>query len=613
MTNNIFRMIDGKMFHSVSLAFREYDSYIERDSYASGACWRFLQAASLLSDGECLGLQIAARHRDDRRVLAYSSSGVAVTQDDFRWIFHHCSAGISSDSSPIDGSCQSSRQVYLLQYAESRVVREGIRDAGKYDYDDDDRSSPVGEKCFGELLTSMDEANGIIHLLASSSGQGVILISLPEEMTLRMRTMLSMTFPNTAAVDVTYFKEEAPHEPAGLSAEQFRLGLSGLLSALMMKRSEKEPASDKQLSASPAPVAAGQDRPVNGTPIDDLDLSVRSYNCLKRSGYHYIEDLYSLTEDDLMQIRNLGRKGVIEIRQKLSEVTGKAAFAPSPLEEPDYFAMLDELIGLNGVKGQIRKIASFARMKQEMDEQGRKTLPLVLNMEFTGNPGTAKTTVARIVAGIFHQLGLLSGSKLVEVGRADLVARYEGQTADKVRSVFQRAEGKLLFIDEAYSLVENTEGTFGDEAINTIVQEMENRRDRTIVIFAGYPDKMEEFFLKNPGLRSRVPFRIDFSDYSAGEMVQIARLEAKKRGFAIRPDAEKKVASICAQAALNPGMGNGRFCRNLVENAILEYASRVYGSGKHEGVHDYVLTEEDFLFSHPADVSLPERKIGFAA
>ena len=93
MTNNIFRMIDGKMFHSVSLAFREYDSYIERDSYASGACWRFLQAASLLSDGECLGLQIAARHRDDRRVLAYSSSGVAVTQDDFRWIFHHCSAG----------------------------------------------------------------------------------------------------------------------------------------------------------------------------------------------------------------------------------------------------------------------------------------------------------------------------------------------------------------------------------------------------------------------------------------------------------------------------------------------------------------------------------------
>ena len=200
-------------------------------------------------------------------------------------------------------------------------------------------------------------------------------------------------------------------------------------------------------------------------------------------------------------------------------------------------------------------------MKRAMSIPG-----ISLNMEFSGNSGTAKTTVARILAGILYETGLISDRELVEVGRADLVARYEGQTAEKVRDVFRRAKGKLLFIDEAYSLLEEREGAFGDEAISTIVQEMENRREDTIVVFAGYPDKMDEFFSRNPGMRSRVPFRIDFPDYSTEEMAEIVELEARKRGFSIEAGSREKIMEICTLAAGRPDAGNGR--NNLRDHGL---------------------------------------------
>lgn len=138
--------------------------------------------------------------------------------------------------------------------------------------------------------------------------------------------------------------------------------------------------------------------------------------------------------------------------------------------------------------------------------------------------------------------------EVVEVGRADIVARYQGQTAAKVKSVFEKAKGKVLFIDEAYSLVEGYEGAYGDEAINTIVSEMENNRDNTFVIFAGYPKEMENFFGKNPGLKSRVQFSLDFKDYSAVEMEKIVSLEASKRGFTVDKEARGEILSICGEA-----------------------------------------------------------------
>ena len=180
-----------------------------------------------------------------------------------------------------------------------------------------------------------------------------------------------------------------------------------------------------------------------------------------------------------------------------------------------------------------------------------------------------------------------------------------------MKSVFQKAKGKLLFIDEAYSLVENTRGEFGDEAINTIVQETENNRDDTIVIFAGYPDEMQEFFSRNPGLRSRVPFSINFSDYTSEEMVMISELEAKKRGFSISSKAKEKLAVICGRSAGSADAGNGRLCRNLIEKAILNYASRVYGTADETGRKDFTLCENDIAISDTFKEPASKPPIGF--
>lgn len=195
-----------------------------------------------------------------------------------------------------------------------------------------------------------------------------------------------------------------------------------------------------------------------------------------------------------------------------------------------------------------------------------------LNLAFTGNPGTAKTTAARIFARVMKENGILSKGDLLEVGRAAVVAKYVGQTAIKVKELFAKAKGNVLFIDEAYSLVDEWENSYGDEAIATIVQEMENHRDDVIVIFAGYPDKMQAFLSRNPGLRSRVPFVIEFDDYTAEELTEIAKKEIEQMGYTIEPAAEEKVLEICRDAIGSEDCGNGRFSRNLVDAALMRAA-----------------------------------------
>ncbi len=334
---------------------------------------------------------------------------------------------------------------------------------------------------------------------------------------------------------------------------------------------------------------------------------MRTYVCLNRAGIYTLGDLRKMSREDLAKIRNLGSRSLEEVINKLASMGLSLQGEQQP---PSSSHMLAQLIGLKDVKEQVRKIAAFARMKKDMETLGRTSVPVALNMEFVGNPGTAKTTVARILAGIFQEIGILSSSQIVEAGRADLVAGYIGQTAINVKSVFKRARGKLLFIDEAYSLASDSQRDFGYEAINTIVQEMENSRGDTVVVFAGYPEEMENFFSMNPGLRSRVPFRISFPDYSTDEMAQIVALEAQKRGFSLCPRALEKAVSLCGEAKHRSDAGNGRFCRNLVENAILGYALRVYGEGAEAAdgaVKDFILGEEDF--SLPDNMqAIPERQ-----
>ncbi len=461
---------------------------------------------------------------------------------------------------------------------------------------DDERA----KDCFPELLQMLTEADAIVRILAASAGSGAILISLPDALTLRLRSILSMAFPG-----LTLKALGGTAEPCCLPGERLAQGVAGFFYALLRdaeKKREAVPFDEDEGE----PHRFDDDSPC--TPIEELNLSLRAYSCLKRAGIYSVEELRTMSDEALQQLRNLGRKSLEEIRQKLA--ARAAASAPIPPAGPGSMEMLEALIGLGEVKAQVKRFAAFARMKKAMAACGREAAPLVLNMAFTGNPGTAKTTVARILAGALHEAGLLSENGLVEVGRADLVAKYEGQTADKVKEVFKRAKGRLLFIDEAYALLEEGSANFGDEAISSIVQEMENNREDTVVIFAGYPDEMAAFFARNPGLRSRVPFSIRFDDYSAEELLQITEREARLRGFSLSGPARGKAALLCRLAAGRPELGNGRFSRNLAESAVLAYAERVYG-GEAAADGDFILGAEDFALPHALREDEKAAPIGF--
>ena len=235
---------------------------------------------------------------------------------------------------------------------------------------------------------------------------------------------------------------------------------------------------------------------------------------------------------------------------------------------------LQKMIGLKDMKQVVDEIIDSARIQKIRSNMGMDSYKTSLHMVFTGNPGTAKTTVARLITQIFVKEGILDTGNYVECGRADLVGKYVGWTAKTVKSKFREATGGVLFIDEAYSLVDDS-NSFGDEAINTIVQEMENHRDDVIVIFAGYPDKMKDFFAKNEGLRSRIAFHLDFPDYNAEELVDILKLMADKKGYKLNPDIERKCLEIFAQAVKKEEFGNGRYVRNLLEQAMMAQSRRI--------------------------------------
>lgn len=238
---------------------------------------------------------------------------------------------------------------------------------------------------------------------------------------------------------------------------------------------------------------------------------------------------------------------------------------------------MDEIVGLVKVKDYVRSLQSHIRMQELRREQGMKVSSISKHMIFTGNPGTGKTTIARLLARYMKAIGALSKGQLVEVTRADLVAKYVGQTAPLTMSVIKSAIGGVLFIDEAYSLYRGNEDSFGLECIDTIVKAMEDNRDDLIVILAGYKKEMEVFLESNSGLKSRFPNLIDFPDYTGEELQKIAVLQAKGKGYVIGEEAYlplqeyfTKVQEVRAAEA-----GNGRLARNIVEEAILKQSNRL--------------------------------------
>ncbi|MBR2774491.1 MAG: AAA family ATPase [Selenomonadaceae bacterium] len=279
----------------------------------------------------------------------------------------------------------------------------------------------------------------------------------------------------------------------------------------------------------------------------------------------------------------------------------------------DAYADFQEMIGLVEQKSLIEQIIAAHRVQKMRIDMNLDKQKAALHMSFTGTPGTAKTTVARLIAQILARDGVLKTGRFVECGRADLVAKYVGWTAKAVRDKFKEARGGVLFIDEAYSLSDGEHATFGDEAINTIVQEMENNRDTVIVIFAGYPDKMKEFLDRNEGLRSRIAFHINFPDYTPDELTDIFKLMAKRRGFEISAEVAEHCKKIFKRVAKKKNFGNGRFVRTLLEQAWLKQAQRIIKEAQGGTVTKEDLTNfkvEDFDVNVDKNFS-KERKLGF--
>ena len=256
---------------------------------------------------------------------------------------------------------------------------------------------------------------------------------------------------------------------------------------------------------------------------------------------------------------------------------------PEKKEEPqqtveELLAELDSLIGLDGVKREVHSLINLIKVRKMREQHGLKVMDMSFHMVFTGNPGTGKTTVARLVAKIYKQLGFLSQGQLIETDRSGQVAGYVGQTAGKVTEVVKSALGGILFIDEAYALArKGMDNDFGREAIDTLVKLMEDNRDDLVVIVAGYTDEMHDFLTSNPGLISRFNKYIDFPDYTDDELMAILAMNAKKQGYVIAEDANAEVRKMLEAMSVSDRLdfGNARGMRNTLEKLVQQQANRL--------------------------------------
>ncbi len=273
----------------------------------------------------------------------------------------------------------------------------------------------------------------------------------------------------------------------------------------------------------------------------------------------------------------------------------RAEFASAGLET--YLAGLDQdLVGLKPVKSRIREIASLLLIERVRQRLGFTTEAPTLHMSFTGNPGTGKTTVALRMAGILKALGFVRQGQLISVTRDDLVGQYIGHTAPKTKEILKKAIGGVLFIDEAYYLYRpDNERDYGQEAIEILLQVMENQREDLVVILAGYGDRMEKFFTLNPGFRSRIAHHIDFPDYDDSELLSISETMLSRQNYRLSPSARDAMRDYIQRRREQPYFSNARSIRNALDRARLRQAGRLMA---HEGA----VPAEALMLIEPEDI-----------
>ena len=274
-------------------------------------------------------------------------------------------------------------------------------------------------------------------------------------------------------------------------------------------------------------------------------------------------------------------------------VPEKTEELPPPEKIEDLLSELDSYIGLQVVKAEVHDLINMVQVYKLRQQHDLPTTDMSLHMVFTGNPGTGKTMMARMMARIYRSLGILSKGQLVEVDRSGLVAGYVGQTALKTQKVIEKAMGGVLFIDEAYALNGRSENDFGQEAIDTILKAMEDHRDDLVVIVAGYTELMDKFIHSNPGLESRFNRFLLFEDYTAEEMFDIFKMRCGK-GYVLAPEAEPLVRDYIAEESADSSFGNARGVRNLFEHILVAQNNRL---AKLETV-----TRDDLMTITPDDV-----------
>ncbi|UII57877.1 stage V sporulation protein K [Cytobacillus spongiae] len=311
--------------------------------------------------------------------------------------------------------------------------------------------------------------------------------------------------------------------------------------------------------------------------------------------------------DQPMRMKNNGQISIVlnaQQRKAISKDIPDSEVVPKsiPVEHTalkEIEEELSELVGMEEVKKMIKEIYAWLYVNKKREDMGLKAGKQALHMMFKGNPGTGKTTVARLIGKLFQKMGVLSKGHLIEAERADLVGEYIGHTAQKTRDLIKKSLGGILFVDEAYSLGRGGEKDFGKEAIDTMVKHMEDKQHEFILILAGYSREMDQFLSLNPGLHSRFPIVVDFPNYTIEQLMDIGERMLKEKQYELSYEAERKVKDhlLWIQNNVNPAsFSNGRYIRNIIEKSIRAQAMRLLMQNQYDRHELMTIRSNDLIF-----------------